>query len=601
MRTGRGSRSRAPFATPANVRAHASAPALDQQYDDRRYGNRRYGHLEGGTDSDGGAFADPGKRTACVHLPAFPLQLLLRRQNDFRGVPAAVVDRDHPQGRILWANEEARQQRVLPGHRYAAALGICPELRAAEVPPEEIAAGIVELTELLLRFTPAVEPAAHDPGVFWLDASGLVRLHPSLLEWSERLHRTLVAENLRGGVVCGFGRFATYALAHVASSAQGGAGCARLVTDEAEERRLVTRVPLERLEIAPDLREALVRLGVRTVGDLLRLPPEGLATRFGKEAERLHRTARGELSEPLTACIPDEPPTRRIAFHEMAEKDTGRLLHAIEDATPGLVAETASRNQALAALHVRLLLEGAAPRLLEARPAAPTLDATQVLELLRLQIEATTKHRGLGRGVEEIVLTVRGVAARPEQLRLFRENPRRDLQAAARALARLRAEHGPYAVVTATLTDGHLPEASFALLPLDELHFPTPAARAAENPAALVRRLLTRPSLLPPRPRHEPDGWLLAGMESGPVRRSVGPYLLAGAWWGRGPEIGTGIGAQGGGAACARAEATGIAATGTTGVGIHREYHFAETAHGDIFWVFHDRRRRRWYLQGAVE
>ena len=34
----------------------------------------------------------PRERLACVDLPAFPLQLLLRRQPEFREGPAAVVD-----------------------------------------------------------------------------------------------------------------------------------------------------------------------------------------------------------------------------------------------------------------------------------------------------------------------------------------------------------------------------------------------------------------------------------------------------------------------------------------------------------------------------
>ena len=513
----------------------------------------------------------PRERLACVDLPALPLQLLLRRQPEFSAGPAAVVDRDHPQGRILWVNEEGRQGRVLPGQRYAAALGICPGLAAAEVSPEEIAAGVDEVARLLDNFSPAVEPAHHEPGVFWIDAGGLVRLHPSLLEWAERLHTALVAEDLQGSVVCGFGRFGTYALAR---ASRGGA---HLVVDEEEERRLVGRVPLARLDIAPKLRDALLRLGVRNVDEFLRLPAEGVATRFGKKAEALHRTASGELIRPLAARPPTEPPVRRIHF-EMPETKTDRLLYAIEEAVPPLLAEIAARREALVSLHLRLSMEDGPPRLMEARPAAPTLDAAQALELLRLRLEAMVMHRGLGRGVEEAILTARGVYARPEQLRLFRENPRRDLKAAARALARVRAQFGPHSVVLARLAGGHLPEASFALTPVEKVHFPDPRMRAADGPLSLIRRILTRPAILPPRPRHEPDGWLLAGMERGPVRRSVGPYVLAGAWWGTPPG-----------------EYGGVQA------GVHREYHFAETARGDLFWVFHDRRRRRWYLHGTVE
>jgi nucleotidyltransferase/DNA polymerase involved in DNA repair len=61
----------------------------------------------------------PG-RLACVDLPAFPLQLLLRRHPEWAGYPAAVVAEDKPQGLVLWVNEAARELGVLPGLRYAA-------------------------------------------------------------------------------------------------------------------------------------------------------------------------------------------------------------------------------------------------------------------------------------------------------------------------------------------------------------------------------------------------------------------------------------------------------------------------------------------------
>ena len=33
----------------------------------------------------------------------------------------------------------------------------------------------------------------------------------------------------------------------------------------------------------------------------------------------------------------------------------------------------------------------------------------------------------------------------------------------------------------------------------------------------------------------------------------------------------------------------------------HRDYYYAETARGDVLWLFHDRARRRWALHGRVE
>ncbi len=80
-------------------------------------------------------------RLACVDLPAFPLQLLLRRHPEWASQPAAVVAEDKPQGLILWVNEKARQHGVLPGLRYAAALSLATELRAGAVASTEIQKG----------------------------------------------------------------------------------------------------------------------------------------------------------------------------------------------------------------------------------------------------------------------------------------------------------------------------------------------------------------------------------------------------------------------------------------------------------------------------
>ena len=123
---------------------------------------------------------------ACLILPEFPLQLLLRRQPGWREHAAAVVDRDAAQGVILWANERARESRVLPGLRYAAALSLVPELRAGEVAAGEISIAIETLTTSLRFYTPDIEPSRDEPGLFWLGASGLSLLYPSLVRWAAR-------------------------------------------------------------------------------------------------------------------------------------------------------------------------------------------------------------------------------------------------------------------------------------------------------------------------------------------------------------------------------------------------------------------------------
>lgn len=493
-------------------------------------------------------------RAACVDVPALPLQLLLARNAGWAECAAAVVAEDRPQGVILWVNTAARKRRVLPGMRYATALSLAPDLRAGVVAPEEIAAGVATGVERLLRFTPGVEPSRDEPGVFHLDASGLSRLFPRLADWAVAIRTDLAAVGLRSRISVGFTRFGVYATARVARGVV-------VFDDPAAEERTARDVPLDRLGVDPALRDALAKLGVRTVGAFLDLPEGGLLKRFGKEAQSLHRFASGAAAPPLTPQIVEPPPEVRIAF-EFPETDMGRLLFLVKERLHEILARVAARREALVEIAIRLVLDGAPPVEERLRPAAPTLEALQILDLVHLRLSSLQ----LRAGVEEMTLTATGTPATEEQLRLFVERPRRDLAAADRALARLTAEFGEGAVVVAALRDGHLPEASFAWEPFGRTVLPRP--RIVPEPP-LVRRIYETPRELAPRTRREPDGWMLGAFEDGRVVRSSGPYSVSTGWW--------------------------------TGEETRREYVFAESAKGRLFWTFHAPHRTRWFLQGRVE
>ncbi|RMG49246.1 MAG: DNA polymerase Y family protein [Acidobacteria bacterium] len=500
-------------------------------------------------------------RLACVDVPALPLQLLVKRHPEWAGRPVAVVDRDHPQGRILWADERARRARILPGMRYAAALAIDGDLRAGVVERAEIESAVRRLTRRLQRFSPHVEPSAGEPGLFWLDAGGLERLQPSLLLWARRIVQALREIGFRARIAVGFTRFGTYAATRLGREVL-------VFADPGAEQDQVRHVPLAHLRIDPALREALDRLGVRTVGAFLELPAGGLFERFGDEAHRLHRLASGAAWAPLAPAPPREPLVRRAEL-DHPEGDLERLLFLVKRLLDPLLAELATRGQALVRLAIELKLDAGGVRREEVRPAAPTLDAAQILELTRLRLASCC----LPSGVAEIALTARGRPATPAQLRLFADNPRRDPRAASRALARVRAEFGEAAVARARLAEGHLPEARFLWEPLER--FPSVRRRdpsgqeaGAMPPMTLVRDIERAPQALPPRPHHlRDDGWLIRGAGHGAVTRFIGPYVVSGGWW-RKP--------------------------------IHREYHFAETRRGDLLWVYYDRPQRRWFLHGHV-
>jgi protein ImuB len=524
-------------------------------------------------------------KVACLDLPALPLQLVWRKEPELRGQAVVVIDEDRPQGNVLWACERARAAGVLPGQRYAHALSLHRALRARVVPPEQIDAAITELRAALHALSPRVEPS-DEPGTFWLDGEGLERIFPDGPSESGRLHRgpevpqrgrddarpivrgrawgmaiqrTIVGLGFTGAVVVGFSRFATYAIARATRTG------VTVLRSDADERTGASAVPLARLDVDPKLRDSLARLGVTTLGQMVRLPGGGILERFGREAHRLYQLAAGERWDPLVPMAPPEAPDEHVVLDD-DETDIERLVFFLKGAIDRLLERLAARGRALTALHVELTLRQAVGHTeLRAdciKPAAPTLDGRVLLRLVHLRLTGMPPAAP----VNAARVWADDVAATREQLAMFASRPRRDLRAANEALARVRAELGDDAVVRAVLRDGHLPEASFGWERLAQVQQAAPVPRLVRP---LVRRLHAKPQLLPPQARQvRDDGWLLSGLEHGAVVRILGPYIVSGGWWQH---------------------------------ELHREYHYAELRRGDCLWVFYDRNRRRWFCQGAVE
>lgn len=494
-------------------------------------------------------------RVACVNVPALPLQILLSVHPDWRGQPAAVVDRDKPQGVIQWVNERARASRILPGMRYAAGLALAHELRAGVVTDAMIADEVGRITRRLARYSPQIEPSENESGIFWVNATGLSRLYPSLEKWADSIQSDLWQAGFRSVAAVGFSKYGTYA----ASVSRGNSRNIVFVSLEQEQANLKT-VPIDRLGIESKLRDALLKLGVRTSGGFLDLPAESVRKRFGVAAHDLHRRAGNRDWTPLKPAPLPEPIARKTVL-DYAETNHERLLTLAEPLLDSMLEALAERREALAALRLSLTLDDKSRQSETFSPAAPTLDAGQLLGLLRLRLEALS----LSAGVIEFRMRARGVPASTRQLELFREKPKRDLAAVHRAFARIRAELGNDAMMRARLNEGHLPEAQFALETMKELVRARPT-EVKQRP--LTRRIFLPPIALPSRARHEPDGWLLADLVDGPVEETLGPHIVSGGWWTR--------------------ETT-------------RVYYYARTRSGRWLWVYNDLKRRRWFLHGEVE
>lgn len=585
---------------------------------------------------------------AAICLPAFALQLLVRAQPEadraaYAAGPTATVDIDKPEGRILAVDAAARAAGVLPGMRFGAALALAPTLRAGCVGDAEIQGAIEALRVLLRRFSPRVEAASEPPGLFWLDAAGLALLWPSASAWARATLQALQGEGWMASLALAPTRFGAAALAQMLAlqPAASTAGPLCIARTAADERRVLREVPIATLDLAPKVRDALLKIGIDRLGALLDLPADGVRRRFGAEALQLWRMAAGDWRPALRPDPELVPIAGQRALDDEVDS-TSAVLFLVKQGLPQLLQALQARHERLARLQVTLSLapvwrghaeapvladprcarrlrrgdagrlqaggpsaagaagdgqagregqagagEGgvgartggaavggvdgdpAAERLcLEVVPAEPTLDEAVILDLLRLRLE----RLALPAAVIAVGLDAAGAPARHDQLGLGLHACRRDLRAAALAIARVRAELGDDNVLQPALGDGHLPEVRAAWCSARAVTAPQPrpARPEAEGERCLVRRLRHHALPLPPQPRHvRDDGWLVRGLDHGAVVRSVGPFVLDGGWWQDQPP--------------------------------QREYQLAELGHGEVLWIYFDRTSRRWMLQGAVE
>lgn len=477
-----------------------------------------------------------GAPIACVRLPALALQLATQSVGDARA-PVAVVEDERPDTKLALVNAAARTVRIVPGMRRNTAQSLMPELRVHVVTTHDVREAERAIVTLLHDLTPRVEPDAARRGVLYVDPSGFARTG-GVTGFTARVGRVLEDRRYRAVIAVAFDRHTAFV---IASSANRGVFVARS-PEHAWAR--AARVPLARLDLSPELGRALDRLGLRTVGELLALPADAVHARLGEEASRLAHALHEAAHLPLQPLAFEAPIT--CAFDlEPPEADSERLLFVSRRRFAELLREAGDRGVAVVALRIALALDHGPTLETRIEPASPTRDVALLTDLFRLRLASMTLVAGVAHMRIDAELTQRS----GEQLALFR--PKRDVKAASRALARVRAAFGEDAVVRACLRDAHLPEARFRFTPSIELQAAKLAPRHAEGP--LIRRLHGAPLLLPEDARLD-----LARL----------PYRIQGGWWARTVE---------------------------------RHYGYVETEDGALRFVYFDPVRGRFYVHGEVD
>ncbi len=405
------------------------------------------------------------------------------------------------------------------------------------------------LLDLAREFTPRVE--ARGPTPVLLDLFGLGRVWPTPQVLGQAILEAAQGRRIEAQVALAWSRATALVLA------RGRPGLT--IVPPGKEAEALAPLPLALLDLDLERSELLARWGLRTIGDLARLPAAGLTERLGPEGPRLRRLARGEddgLFVPTAAPVAFEMTLELDWPVDGLEPLSFLLARVLEPLCAGLVA----RGRRAATLTVDLGLVDGSTHRRALRPAAPSGEPRTWRTLVLLDLEVHPPRDA----VQAITVRAEPTPARAVQFSLLdpaQPSPERLAETMARLHSWTAAGRGGAAALLDTHRPGAFAVGTFAPGPV------TPRAAAPGSPRVALR------AFRPPRParvtvRDGAPAFVAAAGVRGAVVAHAGPWRASGDWW---------------------------------DVAWSREEWDVALLAGGVYRIFRDRLREAWFVEGELD
>lgn len=230
-----------------------------------------------------------------VDMDAFYASVEQRDHPPIHGLPVIVGGLDG-RGVVSAASYEARAFGVHSAMPISTAKRLCPNGIYLPVRMAHYKAASRELRQILLSFTPLVEPLSLDEA--FLDVRGCTKLFGSAEEIAWQLKDRIRKElQLTASVGVAPNKF----LAKLASDLEKPDGCVVVSPDRVSE--FLAPLPVGRIwGVGAKAERRLQQLGIATVGQMARLPEQVLVDNFGDLGRQIWQLAQGEDDRPV---VPD--------------------------------------------------------------------------------------------------------------------------------------------------------------------------------------------------------------------------------------------------------------------------------------------------------
>jgi protein ImuB len=500
-------------------------------------------------------------------LPALPLQLAQRTLDPALAhtLTLVVVDGSAQRARILFGNRKAQAAGIVPEMKLAAAQALAHDLVAIEHDAQREQAALQELACWAYQFSAQIVPfPSRDGGGLLIETGASERLFGGRKVLCRRILAGLHGLGYRAADAAA----PTPAAARVLAHARAGGVAAPDAVEASGLRAALEKLPLRLLDWEEAVTETLHTLGLDTIGDVLALPRDAFARRFG--AQRLIALDRmlGAIPDPQPLFVPPESFQARIELPadlievSRLQVPARRLLDLLEGFLRGRGAGATALL--LRAHHNRRRDQARPPTPIPLALAAPERDARRLLRLFEermarvvlpepaIALELQLQHLAAWVPVDASFLPpVPGTAT-----------PGVDaLQLAETLHARL----GSEGVFQLQAISDHRPERAYRIVPLS----PDPCTAPDPAPPPAQRPLLILPA---PRPLRASAVDADVPQYGGPLALLAGPERIEAGWW----DLGY------------RQQAT-----------VHRDYFVARNERGQTLWIYRELTApHNWFLHG---
>ena len=390
--------------------------------------------------------------------------------------------------RLCAVNDAAAALGLATGMALADARAMHPRIAVAQADAQADFALLVAIADGCDRYTPLV---GLDSDGLTLDISGCAHLFGGEAALARDLAHRLDARGMQarlaiaGTVGCAWG-VARYS-DPIPERGRSASVASRVGVKSGDERNTLSPLPLAALRLSSDTLEALSKVGLKRIADVLDRPRAPLAARFGADFVRRLDQALGIEDEPITPRLPLPVALAEQRFPEPIAHERD-VLGTIERLAARLGHVLEQRGEGARLLQAVLFRADGKVLRVEAGTAAPLRDAARIARLFADRLDVIGDECDPGFGFDMVRLcTLVTERSDPQQTGLAQPDHAADLT---HLIDRLGARFGLRRVTRLVPQDTHIPE--FAVMAVAASMAPSAHSRASGNPGPRTGSPLSR-------------------------------------------------------------------------------------------------------------